>query len=121
MNTSLNTIGTTYTRPWGSYTTLAQENGFQVKILNINPGGQLSLQRHFKRSEHWVVVKGEPTLTLDDQVNVYRRNQHIFIPIEAVHRIENFTDQECQLVEVQVGDYLGEDDIERLEDIYQRN
>ncbi len=121
MTDAINNVGQTYTRPWGSYTTLAQQDGFQVKILTINAGGQLSLQRHFKRAEHWVVVAGEPTLTLGDTKRDYQRNEHIYIPTEAVHRIENFTDQQCQLVEVQVGDYLGEDDIERLEDIYDRN
>ena len=120
MTNAINTIGQTYQRPWGSYTTLAQENGFQVKILTINPGGQLSLQRHFQRAEHWVVVAGEPTLTLNDTKKVYHRNESIFIPTKAVHRIENFTQHLCQLVEVQIGDYLGEDDIERLEDIYER-
>tara|TARA_A100001015_G_C14561239_1_gene545411 strand:+ start:203 stop:577 length:375 start_codon:yes stop_codon:yes gene_type:complete len=121
MHNTINTVGQTYTRPWGSYTTLAQENGFQVKILSIQPGGQLSLQRHFQRSEHWTVVQGQPTLTLNDTVKVYQRNEHIFIPKQAVHRIENFTQSPCQIIEVQIGDYLGEDDIERLDDVYNRS
>lgn len=118
---SANEIGVIYKRPWGSYQTLALESGFQVKILTILPGGKLSLQRHFKRSEHWVVVEGMPTLTIGELEQRYEKNDHVFIPIEAVHRIENQGDESCLLVEVQVGDYLGEDDIERLDDIYGRS
>ncbi len=115
-----NEVGKLYERPWGSYQTLALESGFQVKILTIYPGGRLSLQRHFKRTEHWVVVKGEPTLTIGDTVKNYQRDDVVYIPLKAIHRIENSTDSSCQLVEVQVGDYLGEDDIERLDDVYGR-
>lgn len=118
---SINKTGEIYTRPWGSYQTLAMATGFQVKILTINPGGQLSLQRHFKRSEHWVVVKGAPTLTIGENKQTYQRDQVVYIPIEVLHRIENFSAEICQLVEVQIGDYLGEDDIERIEDIYGRD
>ncbi len=117
---SQNEVGKTVERPWGSYTTLALASGYQVKTLLIKPGGRLSLQRHFQRSEHWVVVQGEPTLTVGDSVKVYQRDQVAYIPCQALHRIENFTDTLCQLVEVQVGEYLGEDDIERIEDVYGR-
>lgn len=117
---STNEVGVVYTRPWGDYRPLILAEGFQVKLLNINPGGRLSLQKHSKRAEHWVVVKGEPTLTLGESKKVYHRDQVVYIPIGEVHRIENFTEQSCQLVEVQIGDYLGEDDIERIEDIYGR-
>lgn len=115
-----NEIGKIYQRPWGSYQTLALEPGYQLKILIIYPGGRLSLQKHFKRAEHWVVVAGNPTLTIGEEKKVYSRNDSVFIPIEALHRIENFTDEACTLIEVQVGDYLGEDDIVRLEDVYGR-
>lgn len=116
----MNKINQLYERPWGTYQTLALDDNFQIKILTVFPGGRLSLQRHFKRAEHWVVVKGAPTITLGDIQKKYTVNQAIYIPIETLHRIENHTDQPCQLVEVQVGDYLGEDDIERVDDIYGR-
>lgn len=115
-----NEIGRVYTRPWGSYQTLALASGYQVKILSIQPGGRLSLQKHFKRAEHWVVVAGRPTLTIGEAQRVYQVNESVYIPKEAVHRIENFTDELCTLIEVQVGDYLGEDDIVRIEDVYGR-
>ena len=118
---SKNEVGKVYERPWGTYQTLALNDGFQVKILVVTPGGRLSLQKHFQRSEHWVVVKGEPTLTIDETKQVYKRDEVVYIPKESKHRIENLTDMECQLVEVQIGDYLGEDDIERFDDVYGRS
>lgn len=117
---SINEPGKIYERPWGTYQTLHINNQCQVKLLTVNPGGRLSLQKHFKRAEHWVIVQGEPTVTINDNRKNYQVNQSVFIPVEAVHRIENLTTEICQLVEVQVGNYLGEDDIERLEDIYGR-
>ena len=115
-----NQVGVIYERPWGTYQTLALEQGYQIKVLTVNPGGRLSLQRHFKRAEHWVVVKGEPTITIDELEKSYPVDSAVYIPIESRHRIQNFTDEVCQLVEVQIGDYLGEDDIERLDDVYGR-
>ncbi len=117
---SNNEVGKIYERPWGSYQTLRMGDNHQVKILTINPGGRLSLQKHFHRAEHWVVVAGEPTLTVNDDRKVYKVNDSIYIPKEAVHRIENLGNLACQIIEVQVGDYLGEDDIVRLEDVYGR-
>lgn len=116
----MNKPGEIYHRPWGNYQTLHISPHYQIKILTINPGGQLSLQKHFKRSEHWVVVSGQPTLTLNNETKTYQVNESIFIPKEAIHRIENLTDVPCEIVEVQVGDYLGEDDIVRIEDVYGR-
>lgn len=116
-----NEVGKIYQRPWGTYETLRIENNYQVKALTINPGGRLSLQKHFKRAEHWVVVAGSPTLTINDQTQVYAVNESVYIPIEAIHRIENFGAETAKIIEVQVGNYLGEDDIVRLEDIYGRN
>ncbi len=116
-----NVVNEIYYRPWGSYQTLALAPGYQVKILTINSGGRLSLQKHFKRAEHWVVVKGSPTLTINDKTQVYHVNESVYIPKEAVHRIENFAQEESVLIEVQVGDYLGEDDIVRIEDVYGRS
>jgi mannose-6-phosphate isomerase len=115
-----NQIGKIYTRPWGTYQTLALENGFQVKIVTVNPGGELSLQKHNRRDEHWVIVKGNPLVTLGKETKIMKPNQHIFIPVTTLHRITNNTEEKIVLVEVQFGDYLGEDDIVRLEDIYGR-
>ncbi|MDF3054821.1 MAG: cupin domain protein [Gammaproteobacteria bacterium] len=115
-----NELGKIYVRPWGTYQTLALQDGYQIKILNVSPQGRLSLQKHAKRSEHWIVTKGAPTLTVGDTSKIYTRGQYLYIPRDAVHRIENFTTEMCTLIEVQIGEYLGEDDIIRLEDIYQR-
>ena len=116
-----NTVGEHYERPWGSYQTLSLDEGYQVKILKVNAGASLSLQRHFKRSEHWVVVRGRPTLTLGVMQRSYKPDESLYIPVEAIHRISNPTQEEAVIIEVQIGDYLGEDDIERLEDSYGRS
>jgi len=116
----VNIIGKTYHRPWGTYRTLELGDGYQVKIITINPDGHLSLQKHFKRSEHWVVVKGSPTVTIGEDKKTLSVDESVYIPIEEIHRIENLTGQPAVVIEVQVGSYLGEDDIERLEDVYGR-
>jgi len=116
----INEINKIYTRPWGTYQTLHLDAIYQIKIITVSPGGKLSLQKHSKRAEHWVVTEGQPTITIDDNVKVYKTNDHVFIPIEALHRIENTTAEIAQIVEVQVGTYLGEDDIVRIDDIYGR-
>ena len=115
-----NEIGKIYERPWGTYQTLALDAGYQVKIIRVHPDGRLSLQKHSHRSEHCVVVAGSPRLTIGDNVQIHHVNESVYIPKGSVHRIENLTNQTCILVEVQVGDYLGEDDIVRIEDIYGR-
>jgi mannose-6-phosphate isomerase-like protein (cupin superfamily) len=115
-----NEVNKIYHRPWGNYQTLAIASNYQVKIIHVIPGGRLSLQKHLQRSEHWVVVAGEPTLTVQGKTRVYQVNESVYIPQESLHRIENFGDQPCVLVEVQVGNYLGEDDIVRVEDVYGR-
>ena len=116
----MNETGQRYERPWGSYQTLMICKHYQVKMLSINPGGRLSLQKHFRRAEHWVVVAGQPTLTINNQSKTYQVNESVYIPKEAIHRIENLTEMPCEIIEVQIGDYLGEDDIVRVEDIYGR-
>lgn len=121
MADSINQIGEIYHRPWGDYKTLDQADGYQVKVIHVKPGGRLSLQKHFKRAEHWVVIKGIATVTVDDSTREYQVNEHIFIPTESLHRLENFTEEEVAIIEVQVGGYLGEDDIVRLDDIYKRD
>lgn len=116
----INEIGKCYERPWGTYQTVALGENYQVKIISVKPGGRLSLQMHFKRAEHWICVEGEPTVTVNDVTKTLRPNGTIDIPIEAVHRLENFTQKKASIIEVQIGSYLGEDDIVRLEDIYNR-
>ena len=117
---SINEIGKIYNRPWGFYQTLELKTGYQVKIITVNPGGRLSLQKHSKRAEHWVVTKGNPQITVGSSVKKYSANEHVFIPAETAHRLENFADEHVEVVEVQIGSYLGEDDIVRLDDVYIR-
>jgi mannose-1-phosphate guanylyltransferase / mannose-6-phosphate isomerase len=107
-------------RPWGWYRVTDAGTQFQVKRIAVNPGGRLSLQKHKYRAEHWVVVSGEATVTIDQNVTTVRPNEHVYIPLGAVHRLENFGCDPVELVEVQSGTYLGEDDIVRLEDVYNR-
>lgn len=107
-------------RPWGSFESLESREGFQVKRLTIKPGAKLSLQRHQHRAEHWVVVSGIARVTRDDEVFDLSPNESTFIPVMAKHRLENPGEEMLEVIEVQVGSYLGEDDIERFEDIYHR-
>ncbi len=113
-------LGREVFRPWGSYDSLESMPGFQVKRLIVLPGAILSLQLHHQRSEHWVVVSGIARITRDDDVYELKRNEHTFIPVGAKHRIENPGTELLQIIEVQIGDYLGEDDIVRFEDKYGR-
>lgn len=108
-------------RPWGYYEGIDVGDGFQVKRIMVKPGSRLSLQRHQKRSEHWIVVEGRAHITIDDRTFDLDANQSTFVPIGSVHRLENLTDAPLLMIEVQSGSYLGEDDIERLEDDYNRN
>ena len=107
-------------RPWGSYDSLENANGFQVKRLIVNPGSILSLQLHHKRTEHWVVVRGVATITLGEEEFELHANESTYVPLETKHRIANFGNEPVHIIEVQCGDYLGEDDIVRFEDQYGR-
>jgi mannose-1-phosphate guanylyltransferase/mannose-6-phosphate isomerase len=107
-------------RPWGSYQSLDLGERYQVKRIVVTPGGKLSLQKHHHRSEHWVVVKGTAKVTVDSTERVIHENESIYIPIGAIHRLENPGKINLELIEVQTGSYLGEDDIVRLEDTYNR-
>ncbi len=107
-------------RPWGSYRTLARDFGFQVKHITVLPGGALSLQRHSHRSEHWTVIKGSGEIHCAGKEFVLHANQSTYIPKGAVHRLSNPGSEAVELIEVQLGDYLGEDDIERFDDVYGR-
>ena len=121
MNCSNSTPATERTtRPWGWYETVSEVPGSKIKRLGVNPGQQLSLQRHRQRAEHWVVVQGTAHVTLGEQVFDLGLGQHCDIALGQVHRISNRTQEPVEIVEVQFGAYLGEDDIERLQDDYGR-
>lgn len=108
-------------RPWGSYTVLEEDqDGFKIKRIEVAPGARLSLQSHRQRSEHWVVVSGTATVTKGDEVITVQKNQSTYIPIGTKHRLENCGSEPLHIVEIQVGAYLGEDDIQRFEDKYGR-
>jgi mannose-1-phosphate guanylyltransferase/mannose-6-phosphate isomerase len=107
-------------RPWGSYQSLDLDLRHQVKRIVVKPGARLSLQRHFHRSEHWIVVRGAALVTVNDQVKTVHENESCYIPIGATHRLENPGKIPLELIEVQTGSYLGEDDIVRIEDDYRR-
>ena len=107
-------------RPWGYFTVLEEGKGYKVKKLAVNPNERLSLQMHKKRSEIWTVVGGRPTITCGDTVREYNVGEYTLIPKQIRHRIENKADSRVIIIEVQIGDYLGEDDIVRIEDDYQR-
>ncbi len=108
-------------RPWGSYDSVDAGERFQVKRIKVKPGASLSLQSHTRRAEHWIVVSGVARVTRDDDVFELHANQSTYIPIGAKHRLENPGAEVLELIEVQSGDYLGEDDIVRHEDVYGRS
>ncbi|MBB5723658.1 mannose-1-phosphate guanylyltransferase/mannose-1-phosphate guanylyltransferase/mannose-6-phosphate isomerase [Loktanella ponticola] len=108
-------------RPWGWYETLCLDSRFQVKRIMVKPGGVLSLQSHYHRSEHWIVVSGTAEVTIDEKVKLVTENEGVYIPLGAVHRMANPGRLPMYLIEVQTGSYLGEDDIVRYEDIYDRS
>lgn len=108
-------------RPWGYYEQLDSGHRFQVKQIMVKPGGKLSLQKHHHRAEHWIVVSGTAKVQCDDEIKLLGPNESIYIPLGSLHRLENPGLMPLFLIEVQSGDYLGEDDIVRFEDIYKRN
>ena len=108
-------------RPWGWFESLILSDCFQVKRICVNRGAALSLQSHKFRSEHWIVVEGVASVTIDDMVKLVDPGQSVFVPVGAVHRIENPGDEPLVLIEVQIGSYFGEDDIIRYEDVYLRD
>jgi mannose-6-phosphate isomerase-like protein (cupin superfamily) len=111
----------TVERPWGSYTVLEKGNGYKIKRVVLNPGARLSLQLHRRRSEHWVVVSGIAKVTRDNQTYLVHTNESTYIAINTKHRLENPGEELLQIIEVQNGDYVEEDDIERFEDVYGRS
>jgi mannose-1-phosphate guanylyltransferase/mannose-6-phosphate isomerase len=108
-------------RPWGYYDSIDRGERFQVKRIVVHPGGTLSLQKHHHRAEHWVVVRGTAEVTIGENVKSVHENESIYIPIGAVHRLANRGKIPLELIEVQTGSYLGEDDIVRLDDVYKRS
>lgn len=110
----------TVQRPWGSYESIALGHAYQTKRIIVAPGASLSRQRHFRRAEHWVVVEGEAFVEVDGAQQVLMPGQSVYVPLRAVHRLTNNGTRPLILIEVQCGDYLGEDDIERLDDRYGR-
>lgn len=108
-------------RPWGWFESLVIGTRFQVKRIHVHPGAALSLQSHVHRSEHWIVVEGTAKVTIDDEIKLVTENQSVYIPLGAVHRMENPGKVPMVLIEVQTGSYLGEDDIVRYEDVYARS
>jgi mannose-6-phosphate isomerase-like protein (cupin superfamily) len=107
-------------RPWGSVRTLGRGEGWQVKRIAVKAGGRLSLQTHAKRAETWVVASGRAIVTVDNETRTLQLGDSVHIPLGAVHRLENPGPEPLDLIEVQQGSYLGEDDIVRLADIYGR-
>jgi mannose-1-phosphate guanylyltransferase/mannose-6-phosphate isomerase len=107
-------------RPWGAYDSIDLGERFQVKRLTVKPGGKLSLQMHHHRAEHWIVVKGTARATCNGEVTLVRENESIYLPSGAIHRLENPGKTVLEVIEVQTGGYLGEDDIVRFDDTYGR-
>ncbi len=107
-------------RPWGSYEVLLRGDRFQVKLIEVASGQAISLQYHHKRAEHWIVLQGTPRITVGNDVRNYGVDETVFVDVGAHHRIENPGSEPVTILEVQIGDYLGEDDIVRLEDRYNR-
>jgi len=107
-------------RPWGYYQDVDLAERYRVKRIVVKPGGKLSLQKHLHRSEHWVVVKGTAEVTVDADIRSVHENESIYIPLESMHRLANPGRIPLELIEVQVGSYVGEDDIVRFDDVYGR-
>ena len=108
-------------RPWGCYTSIAKGENWQLKTIEVKPRARLSLQMHKHRAEHWIVVKGLAEIEIDCKKQILQVNQSVYIPLRAKHRLSNPGKEPLIMVEVQSGDYLGEDDIIRFEDIYGRD
>ena len=117
---TLHNIHQTAHRPWGTYTILEESKGYKIKRLVVKPGKRLSLQKHLHRSEHWVVISGTATVTIGNTTQTLKANESTYIKIGELHRLENKSKTDVVLIETQVGDYTGEDDIIRVEDDFQR-
>ncbi|MGB3750238.1 MAG: mannose-1-phosphate guanylyltransferase/mannose-6-phosphate isomerase [Arcobacteraceae bacterium] len=120
LNSELHNIHLTAHRPWGTYTILEDEVGYKIKRIEVNPGKRLSLQKHFHRNEHWIVVSGTATVIVGDETRLVRPNESTYIKMGEIHRLSNEGKIPVILIEAQVGEYTGEDDIIRLDDDYKR-
>ena len=107
-------------RPWGSFLSIEEGDNWQIKKIEVNSGASLSLQKHFHRSEHWVVVDGTAKVEIDNNEKIIGSNESVYIPLGVKHRLSNPTNDTLTLIEIQSGSYLGEDDIVRFEDKYGR-
>jgi len=120
-NSQLHHIHLTAHRPWGTYTVLEDTSSYKIKRIVVKPGKRLSLQKHFHRNEHWIVVSGTATVTVGNEIRLVRPNESTYIKMGEVHRLENEGKIPVILIEAQVGEYTGEDDIVRIEDDFHRN
>ncbi len=118
---ALTTLHSEVHRPWGTYTVLEDTAGYKVKKINVRPGARLSLQYHHHRSEHWIVVSGTATVTIGERTFELKQNESTYIPKEVKHRLENLGTTDLVIIEAQIGEYLKEDDIVRVQDDYLRN
>ena len=119
-NKALTTTHNTVHRPWGTYTVLEDKSGYKIKKIMVKPGKRLSLQKHFHRNEHWIVVSGTATVQVEDKTYIVRENESTYIKAGEIHRLENQGKISIVLIEAQVGSYTGEDDIVRIEDDFKR-
>jgi mannose-6-phosphate isomerase-like protein (cupin superfamily) len=108
------------TRPWGTYQILLEDDNCKVKKITVQPGQKLSLQSHEKRNEFWSIVEGEGEITLDEDISPTSKGMMYYIPVKTIHRVENTGNKPLVFIEIQTGEYFGEDDIKRYEDIYGR-
>ena len=120
LDSELHNIHLTAHRPWGTYTVLEDVVGYKIKRIEVKPGKRLSLQKHFHRNEHWIVVSGTATVRVEDRVEIIRPNESTYIKMGEIHRLENQGKTPVIMIEVQVGEYTGEDDIVRLDDDFER-
>jgi mannose-1-phosphate guanylyltransferase len=120
VNCELTTTHNTVHRPWGTYSVLEDKPGYKIKKIMVKPGKRLSLQKHFHRNEHWIVVSGTATVTVEDKTYIVRENESTYIKAGEIHRLENQGKIPIILIEAQVGSYTGEDDIVRIEDDFKR-
>ncbi len=119
-NLTKNHLANIETRPWGNYHIIAKGKGYQIKEININPGKKQSLQRHKNRSEYWQIISGKGMVYLEDSKCILEKTDNIFIPQGDLHRLENIGDEILTLIEIQIGEKISEEDIERLEDDFGR-
>ena len=119
-NAELCNAHVTTNRPWGNYTVLESQDGYKIKIIEVKPGKRLSLQKHFHRNEHWIVLSGSATVTIGETTRLVCPNESIYIKMGEVHRLSNEGKIPVVLIEAQVGEYTGEDDIIRLDDDFKR-